>query len=264
MRKVGSIRNWYLDDTEAARLYESHPEIKADPEDYCPTCSTVGEYLWKGKWHKCDCELQLQLHKHYLAAGVGVTYQRLDWEDFQGDPEARQEASDYLERHVNSISRGIGMIFMGDYGTGKTLVTTLMLKDLIKLGYNCYSTTFASMMEMFTAGWKSAEEQRRFQQKIMYSEVLLLDDIGREMRTKAKLSETTFDDVLRRRVQDGRPTFITTNMDMAELSKGYGGAILSLLTEVCLWCEMKGGDFRPQSSDRLRQELVSGQVRPIF
>ena len=44
--------------------------------------------------------------------------------------------------------------------------------------------------------------------------VILLDDVGKELRgTRIALAETTFDEILRQRVQAGRATFITTNMD---------------------------------------------------
>lgn len=259
-----NILTRFLSPDDARRLYTEHPNIDPDPDNYCPTCQKSGEYLWQGEFRKCECDVQLQLHKHYLVAGIGVLYQRLTWDDYQGDPVALEIVRKYLEGHTNMVGRGTGFILSGTYGTGKTLLMTLLLKELVKLGYSGYATTFASMIEMFTAGWRSPEDQRHFQRKIMQSEVLLLDDLGREMKTKTKLSETTFDDVLRSRVQGGRPTLITTNMDHGQLSSGYGGAILSLLSEVCIRYEMVGLDFRPQSAERSQEEFLRGEVRPIF
>ncbi len=258
------LRHRYLSDHEAQRLYDEYPRLKASYEDYCPTCATTGKFFWPEKMQACDCELQLQLHKHYLRSGIGMNYQRLSWDDYEGSPEVQSWMDDYLEGHANYVQRGIGLILHGEFGVGKTFTTTMLLKDLIKLGHRCYSTTFAHMVEMFTAGWRDASEQKNFQQKIIGSDVLLLDDLGREMKSKNKLSETTFDDVLRRRVQDGKPTFITTNMTLGELGAGYGGAILSLLWESSLRYEMTGDDFRPQSSSRMQAELKLGAVRPIF
>lgn len=258
------IRYRYLSDREAQRLYRDHPQVKPSPDTYCPTCNKAGVYLWHGKNVMCDCELQLQLHKHYLAAGIGVNYQRLSWDDFSGDPKIKFMMDQYLARHEAYVGKGIGMVLHGEVGTGKTFGTTMLLKDLVKLGYRCYSTTFASMIEMFTAGWKSTEDQRYFQEKIMFSDVLLLDDLGRELRTKNKLSESTFDDVLRRRVQDGRPTFITTNMNLVEMNEGYGAAVLSLLSEKSIAHPVKGDDFRPTANRRMVKEVQDGECRPIF
>ena len=260
----GSILSWYLDDDEAQRLYRLHPELKASPDEFCPTCDTTKYYFWNGQKHTCNCREQLQLHKHYLRANIGVAYQRLSWEDYAGDPVLKRTTDAYLENHANFVSRGIGLLLHGDVGTGKTMAATLLLKDLVKRRYNCFATTFSSMVEMFTAGWYSPEERSYFESKIVRSDVLLLDDLGKEQRTKTKLSESTFDHVLRQRVQSGRPTLLTTNMTKGELSEGYGKAILSLLREVSIAYEVQGSDYRPQSNQRMMREVQNGEFRPIF
>jgi DNA replication protein DnaC len=146
------------------------------------------------------------------------------------------------------------------------MVATLLLKNMVRLGYRCYSTTFSSMISMFTSGWKTVEDQRFFQKKVKQSQVLLLDDIGKEFRTKTNLAESTFDDVLRSRVQNGFPTFVTTNMNLQEIKHGYGSAALSLLREASITHEFDGSlkDFRPQAFSRNMQEIHAGEIRPII
>ncbi|AEQ21064.1 DnaC-like DNA replication protein [Rhodococcus phage E3] len=258
------LRTKYIPDEDARQLYQAHPKLGSSPDKYCPTCQKTGSYYWGGVANQCDCELQLQLHKHYLYSGIGVLYQRLDWADYRGDPTVIDAIQRYLGRHGDYITRGTGMLFTGSVGIGKTLSATLLLKDLIKLGYRGYSTTFANMVEMFTAGWRSAEDKRQFQKRILRADVLLLDDLGREFRNSSKLSETTFDDVLRARTQAGRPTLITTNMDVPELLEGYGSGALSLLSENSFVHHFQGVDFRPQANQRLLDEIDAGIVRPIF
>ena len=70
------IRTRYLDDEEADRLYRSTPNWAAPPTTYCPTCAKSGIYRWRGQDYPCDCEEQLQLRKHYLAAGIGRPIRR--------------------------------------------------------------------------------------------------------------------------------------------------------------------------------------------
>jgi DNA replication protein DnaC len=260
-----SIRNRFLSDEDATRLYLEHPELKADSDSYCPTCRGTKTYQWKSETHQCDCSLQLQLYKHYLSSGIGATFQRLTWDDYEGEPNPLTIALDYLENHESYVSRGLGLIFLGRFGTGKTMIATLLLKELILLGYPCYGTTFSSMISMFTSGWKSIEDQRFFQKKLKQSHVLLLDDLGKEFRTKTNLAESVFDDILRSRVQNGFPTFITSNMTPAELEQGYGSAVLSLLREASIShvFAATSRDFREKAFARNVREIRAGEIRPI-
>jgi DNA replication protein DnaC len=208
--------------------------------------------------------MQLQLHKWYLSSGIGMTFQRLDWSDWEGESRIVEKLSKFVFDHEKYVSRGMGLLLTGDFGTGKTMLSTMTLKEYVKLGYSCYSTTFASMVELFTAGWYDEDAKKYFAKKIMQSEVLLLDDLGRELKTKNKLSESTFDDVLRNRVEAGRPTFITTNLDPhTELVSGYGGAILSLLKEKSVHFPFQGEDYRLKANQRELSEIDRGEVRPI-
>lgn len=259
-------RTAYLSDDEAARLYVRHPGLGRSYVDYCPTCNKAGTYIWRGVEQACDCELQLQLAKIYFAAGIGLTYQRLDWGDFQGADEVVAGVAKYIENHQSYISRGVGLFFTGPFGIGKSMLATLALKEFVKLGYRCYATTFAQTIEAFTSTWgrDGKANQEFFQDKFLYSEVLLLDDLGRELSGTTKLSESTFDTILRQRVSAGRPTFLTTNLTMSQLERGYGGAVLSLLREKSVVFEFTGEDFRPKANRRELDEIALGEVRPII
>lgn len=245
-------------------------QIKADyPDLYtpgrCPTCQNKREFTWQGSSHDCVCTEQKRLLLRYLHAGIGLTYQRLSWEDLtfqQGNP-ALKPVEDYLERVEDYIDRGKGLFITGPVGTGKTLLGHLVLKELVKKGVNCYATTFSQTVEAFTAGWNSAEEKARFAKRFMQSKVLLLDDLGKEFRRSNALQQTTFDHILRTRVQNSRPTILTTNMSPAEVHSGYGAAVLSLLVEQSIEVPLTGADFRPKAQERDLAELARGERRPI-
>jgi len=256
------IRTRYLSQDEVDRLLRENPTLKDDPSKFCPTCLTKKTYTWQGKEHECDCQLQLQLYKHYLSAGIGVTYQRLDWVDFEGSKEILGQLAKYISNH-EYLSRGVGLMFVGSYGVGKTLLSNLVLKEFVKQGYTCYATTFANTVDTLTAGWYDNEERQFFRRKFINSEVLLLDDLSRELRTKSNLAESALDSILRQRVQGGRPTLLTTNLDEEELETGYGSAILSLLKESSIIYTLDGEDFRAKANLRTKDEIARGETRPI-
>ena len=259
-----SIRTDFLSEEEAARVYDRHPEMSSDPQEWCPTCGTTGTYRWQGKEHQCDCVLQLQLFKHYCASGIDLDYQRLGWDDLEVQTNGATDAFvEYTQNLDKYASQGFGVLLFGPPGTGKTLVATLILKELIKKGYTGYSSRFSRMVEDFTAGWHDNAEKKFFARKYVGSQVLLLDDLGRISRSSSKLAESTFDYILSSRVNDGRPTLLTTNLTTAELESGYGAAVLSRLVEQSIAVETVGVNFRTKAHNRKWAEIKAGEKRPI-
>lgn len=260
-----ALENKTLDDWQAAYLYKHNPGLGQDPKFYCPTCDKTGKYQWGGVENECDCRTQLNLHKFYLWSGIGTTYQRLGWDDYHGDKRALNLARLYVEK--NFARRGTGLFFIGDFGTGKTMLANLVLKELIKAGMRCYATTFDTMISKYTGGWRDDEEREVFTEQVIDSQVLLLDDVGKTMRASAAargFHQSTFDEILRPRIQGGRATLITTNMTEMELGEGYGAGILSLLRENAITHTFSGSDYRPDAGNRHAEELLHGLVRPII
>jgi DNA replication protein DnaC len=257
-----NIKSDALSDADAIRLAERYPRlgVEVGPYDYCPTCNKTGSYRWRGKSHECDCFYQLQLHKHYLNAGIGVTYQWLDWDDWFGPYETLEKIQLYLT--MPFVERGMGLFLWGSQGTGKTMLATLVLKELIKRGIRCYAVTMDQMVDEYTRGWGSDEEKRWFDRKVRYAEVLLLDDIGKE-GSRGSLPERTFNNLLRDRVQGGRPTLITTNISPGELGAVYGSNSLRMLYESAMEIHFTGDDVSLTINKRNNDEMFAGEVRPI-
>jgi DNA replication protein DnaC len=258
---VSSIRTRYLDDEDAERLYAEHPDLGKSPDEYCPTCNKTGKYRWRGEEHECDCVDQLQLLKHYLHAGIGMEYQRLDWDDFQGDPQVQDELISYVDNPLY-LRRGRGLVISGTLGSGKTMLANLVLKEFIKRGKNCYATTYDNAIEMFTAGWRgNIEEKQYWERRFLYSEVLLLDDVGREQRNRMR--DTMLDSLLRQRMVAGRVTLITSDMSEGELRQDYNAAIFSKLQAKAKFFYLSGKSFYEKASQREQDEIDAGEMRPL-
>jgi DNA replication protein DnaC len=209
----------------------------------------------------CNCPDQLQRFKHYLAAGIGKTYQVLTFDDYAGDQAALDSCNRYMNLHKAYISSGVGMVFMGTQGTGKTMLPMLMMKFFVREGYNCFATTFTDMVVKITDSWFTAE--RDFKRKIDSAHVLLIDDLGKDVPRPGTRESALMDTILRERVQNSRPTFITTNLNLQAFQEAYGVSAMSLLRERSNVVVVQGGDFRNQALERSMQESKQGIVRPI-
>ena len=251
--------NGYLSDADYDRLEKAYPELFGP----CVTCQGTGNYIWKGATHDCDCKQQRHLGTRYAHAGIGLTYQRLTWDDLEVPDNQLAPVRNYVENVESYVACGMGLFLSGSVGSGKTLIANLVLKDLVRRGYDCYFTTFAGAVEHFTSGWGDNDEKKRFANRFMRSRVLCLDDLGKEFRASNGLSPTTFDYILRTRVFEGRPTILTTNLTAAEVKTGYGASVLSLLVEKSIEVPLPGADFRVKAHSRSIAEIKANKMRPI-
>ncbi len=267
---------WLLEDPDSERLRRQRPSLWDEPTKSCMTCRfhKTGEksFLW---WNderteivtwECDCIAQWILHRYMLLHGIDTAYQRLGWMDATGVPQnAQDEVIDYLDHSDAYVNAGLNLILHSpDAGTGKTLMLMLLAKGLMARGHDVYVAQMNTIVEMYTSGWRSEEDKHYFERRIMNCEVLVIDDLGKEMRdSSVNFLDRLIDRVIRSRTAAAAPTMITTNYTPEQLREGYNQYVASLLTESCFFVETSGADFRPRMMDRKVQEARDGLSRPV-
>lgn len=245
----------------------------------CRICGGARSFLWYGdktrssveQW-RCPCEDQWILYRYLLNRGIGVSYQRLDWADFvQPQPSVVETVNKFNRSWQKYLRAGMGLVFTGPMGNGKSLLMNLLLKKYIAQQIDGYIVTFQELINYFTAGWHSDEDRAWFQQRLRGAGLLVVDDLGRERRPAFeagvkdahRLAEPLLDDVLRYRLSMELPTFVTSNLELDEIPKLYGPNIGSLFEERSITCRFDNADFRAHSQSRTDAEVVAGLSRPI-
>ena len=244
-----SLRHVYLSDDKARLVYAEYPEAKG--RGWCPSCD--------GGDDDCDHELQRQLFKHFAAAGIGQTYMRIGWDDYDAADDVADMCASYLSDVRSYMGNGIGMCLLGSNGIGKTTAVSLLCKSLVAKRQTVYFTTYQKLVSMLGDTFYDESAKARYNEKILRSSFLAIDDIGKEFSNR--LTQNAIDNVLRERVQASRPTFITSNMTKRELFHEYGRASFSLIVEGSVIFEMTGrGDVREavkrERLDRARQGVI--------
>jgi DNA replication protein DnaC len=263
-----------LTDVEFDRVLAENPNVPYGPAN-CITCGGKGSFRWYDPGHEhvvdweCDCREQYKLHIYLLACGIPLSYQRLTWHDaIDAEPGALDAVMNYREKADARVRGGIGLLLHGEMGTGKSLLSYLLLKDMIKHGHDAMALTMHSFLERYTTGWANNDEGRAakadFESRITHAGVLFLDDLAREYSGKSRFAESVLDHVLRSRVGAQRPTFITSNKDLVALATIYSTNALSLLSEVMVDYEFTGEDYRRAARQRRIRENDLGITRPVM
>lgn len=269
MTLPGHIRLLRNDDLNAiTRVY---PHVPKSPNE-CPTCggqsAPNGGTYWDGhEMVKCHCREQWRLFLFLLNAGIGRIYQEYTWEEveerFERETELWSWIKDFIGKPEAFIRSGIGLFLTGDKGTGKTMLGTMILKRLMAQGVECFFVEFSQAVERFTEGWGD-KVRRDWNNRHLYgSEVLMLDDLGKENMGMNRIATDLLDKVLRSRASNGRPTLISANLDLAAIERRYSEYIADLIRESCEMFSLHGDSHREFAFQTRLANARTGVVRPV-
>ncbi|MCX4799702.1 DnaA/Hda family protein [Streptomyces sp. NBC_01242] len=263
-----------LSNGDFERLKSTHPKLWVDPKRECKTClkQNGNTYHW---WadnsrteiatFECDCTAQWLMHLWFLNAGIGTNYQRLTWDDVASvDAGIVEQIMSYAINAARRVSDGRNLVLWSTSpGTGKTLLLSLLLKALMVQNHQVHFSQFNEIIDLFTSSWRDNAEREQWNRRVRNVDILGIDDMGKEHKGRLEMVEAMVDQIIRARVSDSSPTIITTNLTPQQMQEGYGGYVMSLLSEQADFIEVTGADFRPRRRELTSQEADLGLARPI-
>ena len=119
-----------------------------------------------------------------------------------------------------------GILMRGATGLGKTHLSLSIANEVIKKGY---SVIYGSAPDLFRKCEQEhfGHSDEHTVESLMEADLLILDDIGAELETKFYTS--LFYNIINNRMNAAKPTIISTNCDLSELSQRYGERVVSRL-----------------------------------
>ena len=218
----------------------------------CPTAQDIAKQREK--------QIKMEQYRSVCFRGTeemsGFTFDR---DDGHGDPQLMQAARKYAEDFQTHLRDGMGLLFHGPVGTGKTFLAGCIANAVLAKGYKVKMTNFATVAdEMWAVPDKAA-----FIADLAKYPLLILDDLGVERKT-GYMQEMVYK-IVNARYVAGLPVIVTTNLTPEELTKtadiGYRRTYDRLL-EKCLPIEVNGRSRRRAAAAKtwgnMRQQLGIG------
>lgn len=264
-----------LSKTEADWLDAQYPNQRFSPE-HCITCGGNKRFRWFGDEgvvveYRCPCVDQWKLARYLWWSGIGLAYQRLSWRDVVTDSPERSAPVDRVFEYAQSTyaeQAGRNLLLIGNPGTGKTLLSVLLLKLMLAQGRDGYFTSFDEMVTALIGSWSDAEARQHYHKRYRNAGVLVIDDPGTELKARGGGTHETprfvFESIVRHRAAEALPTIITTNIDSVDaMAIRYGANLRSLLTENTEVVRFEGTDWRESNLHRVNTEKAQGLTRPV-
>lgn len=192
-----------------------------------------------------------------LDANIGEDYWEPDFSNYQGPSLAKEKTKDYLKKLEVMNEKGIGLLYVGPNGPGKTTLAMITLKYLSRARWKVYATSLGELVEAIQSNWGSnKKDDSMVYGRCRSADFVLIDDVGKEHRGQSGFVQTVFDNLIRHRVQHRKPTFLTTNYTKSELQGTYGESVMSLLEGKLFPITVDGQDHRVETLKKgIRKEF---------
>lgn len=139
-----------------------------------------------------------------------------------------------------------GLILAGSIGTGKTHLMFSIGRALARRGIWAIYKNFASVCVEMKDSWRRQESTSHIKELLQEANLLLLDDLGAEMRDNTDqgwVTEFVYD-VVEKRYNEMLPTVVATNLNMDDLAERYTERVASRLAEMSVPLWVEGYDYR--------------------
>jgi DNA replication protein DnaC len=254
--------------------------VGADGLIYCGKCGEPKQSLPPadnpmlanlGPLHRaCRCERELaaqeeqkkrrqEFHRRMdsLAARFGIPDPQPVTGTFAGDdsPESKVSAAcrRYVENWPEMRANGIGILFYGSVGTGKTFYAGAVVNALLGRCVSAAVTSFPRLLNLL----QSTPDRQKLIDHLSRYELLVIDDLGVE-RDSSYAAEQVYA-VIDARSRSGLPLIVTTNLTPDELrspSSMQYGRIYDRILEMCPVRLMLAGASRRAGNAKRRLEIA--------
>ena len=226
----------------------------------CDKCNPPGFIAGGNSFAPCRCFIEYTKLKSMHDTGLPRSYWDGSMETFVGDPQALSVMKDYIKNLQSNLNNGIGLYLYGDPGVGKTLLASYAVTACLQLKKNVKFYYFTDVLTKFTDAWKDERARGELEQAILNSDLLVLDDIGREYKSNKNLHESVLDTVLRNRANQLKPIIVTSNYDIFDIKEHYGRGIVDLFKESLVSVKVSGDSYRRQKLDDKLKGTDSGPI----
>jgi len=203
---------------------------------------------------RCRCRTEGQQAKLIESARIPRRYERCSFANYHpvSGNGTQLQAFNYafkLADEYPAVDRGL--LFMGSVGTGKTHLSTAILRGLIEKGIPCLFYEFGALLKEIQNSYNpvSRDSELSVLAPVYETDVLVLDELGAVKPTD--WVRDTMMQIINTRYNDRKLTIFTTNYTDSRrqpseetLEERTGARLRSRLYEMCKTVMVEGEDYR--------------------
>lgn len=164
-------------------------------------------------------------------------------------------AKRYVENFSEMFSKGQGILFWGNVGTGKSYTAAAIANELLEQMQSVIMTSFIKLMDEMSDFQKDKSEYMaklnwaKLLTKLNQAKLLIIDDLGAERGTNFSLEKVY--DIIDSRYRTGKPIILTTNLEISQMKNCNDiryNRIYDRIFEMCYPVKMDGMSWRKKEA----------------
>ena len=158
----------------------------------------------------------------------------------------------YVKKFKSARKQGLGLMFFGVSGSGKTTSGILIAAKLLTKDYDCHYITFRQIMNVLYDSYEDKGKSRLFKE-IIDVDFLVVDELSLVGRVTPHMV-AEFTSICKARFENEKPTILISNYNtIDEILLNFGEPMASLLNEAFIPFKFYGKDFREDKFEHLRK-----------
>ncbi|MDR2899844.1 MAG: ATP-binding protein [Clostridiales bacterium] len=222
----------------------------------CPLCKDTG-YI---NGEKCSCFKQRLVSRYYSMSSLGPVLNRENFDTFDfryfnnendqtGGMSPRERIQAIYQISIEFVREfdksPKNLFFYGAAGRGKTFMCNCIAKDILDMGKSVLYSSAVKLIKTIEDARFNRENMENPDEQVNFFytvDLLIIDDLGTEYLTTPTMS--AFFDILNSRIQEKKPTIISSNLGPKEIEAQYSDRIVSRLQGEYIFCKFQGEDIR--------------------
>lgn len=155
-------------------------------------------------------------------------------------------ARKYVENFDTMFSKGQGVLFWGDVGTGKSYTAAAIANELLTKLQSVIMTSFIKLLDEMGG---ADSDDSLYISRLNQARLLIIDDLGAERGTDYALEKVY--NIIDSRYRSGRPIILTTNLELTQMKNCTDiryNRIYDRIFEMCYPVKMDGLSWRKKEA----------------
>jgi DNA replication protein DnaC len=227
-------------EVEKRRLWEICKECNKSPrtgrilDEFLPEC-------------KNSCLKKMMQYASYMKTSIPSEFWNLNLKDYKKDSKVLEIVNVYIKKIEQNFDSGLGLLFHGGHGSGKSLLANEVLKAACKEGYTAKTRSLTEILESVKKSYK--EDNNQVESEIENTDFYCFEDAGLEYRKKdSEFVSKEFDRLFQIRKRSRLPTLVTMPYSPEQVELYYGKHLLSTFYSCMRPVRLKGSDYREEMS----------------